>query len=97
MILFYVYLVVSVVTLLQFILMIMDVTAKLKKRYPGISYEKTYLSEVLSTWFRLILFSFIPILNILMLSALLLKYDECIESTISKIYDKYKDQIDKEN
>ena len=97
MILLYIYLTISIVTLLQFIFMIIDASAKLKKRYPNISYEKTSFGETISTWFRLILFSFVPIVNIIMSITFLFKYDDCIESTISKVYDKYKDQIDKEN
>ena len=97
MILLYIYLTISIVTLLQFIFMIIDVSAKLKKRYPNISYEKTSFGETISTWFRLILLSFVPIVNIIMSITFLFKYDDCIESTISKVYDTYKYQIDKEN
>ena len=97
MILLYIYLTISIVTLLQFIFMTIDASAKLKKRYPNISYEKTSFGETLNTWFRVILLSFMPIINIIMSITFLFKYDDCIESTISKVYDKYKDQIDKEN
>jgi hypothetical protein len=97
MILLYIYLTISIVTLLQFLFMTIDASAKLKKRYPNISYEKTSFGETLNTWFRVILFSFMPLINIIILITLLFKYDDCIESTISKVHDKYKDQIDKEN
>ena len=97
MILLYIYLTISVVTLLQFLFMIIDASAKLKKRYPNISYEKTSFGENLNTWFRVILFSFIPIINIIISINFLLNYDDCMESTISKVRYKYKDQIDKEN
>ncbi len=97
MILLYVYLTISIVTLLQFLFLIIDASAKLKKRYPDISYEKTSFGESLGTWFRLILLSFIPIINIIMSITLLFKYDDIMESTIAKVYYKCKDQIDKEN
>ena len=97
MILLYIYLTISIVTLLQFIFMTIDASAKLKKRYPNISYEKTSFGETLSTGFRIILLSFIPLVNIIISITFLFKYDDCIESTISRVYDKYKDQIDKEN
>ncbi len=97
MILLYIYLTISIVTLLQFLFMIIDASAKLKKRYPNISYEKTSFGESLNTWFRVILFSFVPIVNIIMSITFLFKYEDCIESTISKVYDKYKYQIDTEN
>ena len=97
MILLYIYLTISIVTLLQFLLMIIDASAKIKKRYPNISYEKTSFGEALNTWFRVILCSFIPLINIIISITFLFKYDDCIEFTISKVYDKYKEQIDKEN
>ena len=97
MILLYIYLTISIVTLLQFIFMTIDASAKLKNRYPNISYEKTSFGETLSTWFRVILLSFMPLVNIIISITFLFKYDEGIESTISKVRDKYKDQIDKEN
>ena len=97
MILLYIYLTISIVTLLQFLFMIIDASAKLKKLYPNISYDKTSFGEDLNTWFRVILFSFMPLINIMMSITFLFTYDELIESTISKVYNKYKDQIDKEN
>lgn len=97
MILLYVYLIISLVTLLQFIFMIIDASAKLKKLHPNISYEKTPLISTIGTLFRLILFSFMPIINIIMSFSLLFKYEDIIESTILKVCVKYKDQIEKEN
>ena len=97
MILLYIYLTISIVTLLQFLFMTIDASAKLKKRYPGISYEKMSFGESLNTWFRTVLFSLMPIVNVIMSITLLLKYDDCMESTIAKVCEKYKDQIDKEN
>ena len=97
MILLYIYLAISIVTLLQFIFMTIDASAQLKKRYPNISYEKTSFGETLSTGFRIILLSFIPLVNIIISITFLFKHDDCIESTVSKVRDKYKDQIDKEN
>ena len=97
MILLYIYLTISIVTLLQFLLMIIDASAKIKKRYPNISYEKTSFGEALNTCFRVILCSFMPLINIIISITFLFKYDDCIESTISKVHYKYKEQIDKEN
>lgn len=97
MILLYIYLTISIITLLQFLFMILDASSKLKKRYPNISYEKTSFGEALNAWFRVALFSFMPIINIIMSLSLLLKYEELMESTILKVCTKYKDQIDKEN
>jgi hypothetical protein len=94
--LLYIYLAISIITLLQFLLAIMDASAKLKKRFPNISYEKSSFAEVISTGFRLILLSFMPIVNLMLSLTMLFKYDEFIESTVSKVYEKYKNQIDKE-
>ena len=79
MILFYIYLAISIVTLVQLFLAVMDVSAKLQKRFPNISYEKTSLTEGVATWFRLILLSFIPIINVIMSLTMLFEYDEFIE------------------
>jgi dolichol kinase len=97
MILLYIYLTISIVTLLQFLFMIIDASMKLKKLYPNIIYEKTSFGENLGVWFRIILFSFIPIINIIVSITFLFNYDDCMESIISKVHNKYKDQIDKEN
>ena len=97
MILLYIYLVISAVTLLQFLFVTMDASAKLKKRYPNISYDKSSFTETVSTWFRVILLSFMPFVNIIMSITFLFKYDDVIESTTLKVREKYKDQIDKEN
>ena len=97
MILLYIYLAISVVTLLQFLFLVMDASAKLKKRYPNISYDKSSFTETVSTWFRVILLSFMPFVNIIMSITFLFKYDDVIESTTLKVREKYKDQIDKEN
>lgn len=97
MILLYIYLAISAVTLLQFLFVTMDASAKLKKRYPNISYDKSSFTETVSTWFRIILLSFMPFVNIIMSITFLFKYDDVIESTILKVHEKYKDQIDKEN
>ena len=96
MILLYVYLTISIVTLLQFLFMIIDASARFKKLHPNISYEKTPLINAIGTWFRLILLSFMPIINIIMSFSLLCKYEDIIESTILGVCVKYKDQIDKE-
>lgn len=95
--LLYIYLAISIITLLQFLLAIMDASAKLKKRFPNISYEKTSFAETISTGFRLILLSFMPIVNLMLSLTMLFKYDDFMESTILKVYEKYKNQIDKEN
>jgi hypothetical protein len=97
MILLYIYLIISIVTLLQFLFIIISASARLKKLYPNISYDKTSLGETLSAWFRLILFSFIPIINIIMSLTLLFKYEDLVESSAHKVCEKYKDQIEKEN
>lgn len=97
MILLYIYLTISIVTLLQFIFMTIDASSKLKKRYPNISYEKMSFGEAVSVWFRIALFSFAPILNIIISLSFLLNYEDTIESTILRVYTKYKDQIEKEN
>jgi hypothetical protein len=97
MILLYVYLTISIITLLQFLFAIMDASAKLKKRYPNILYDKTSFVEVINTGFRLILLSFMPIIHIVMSLTMLFEYDNFIESAISKVYEKYKNQLDKEN
>ena len=97
MILLYIYLITSIITLLQLLFMTTDASAKLKKRYPNISYEKTSFGEKLNTWFRVILLSFMPIINLIVSLSFLLQYEDVIESTISRVCDKYKDQIDKEN
>ena len=83
--------------LLQFLFAIMDASAKLKKRYPNILYDKTSFVEVINTGFRLILLSFMPIIHIVMSLTMLFEYDNFIESAISKVYEKYKNQLDKEN
>lgn len=97
MILLYIYLTISIVTLLQFLFMIIDASVRLKKLHPNISYDKTPLINAIGIWFRVILFSFVPIINIIMSLSLLLAYEDTIESTIRKVCAKYKDQIDKEN
>jgi hypothetical protein len=77
--------------------MIIDASIKLKKLHPNIRYEKTPLINAIGIWFRVILFSFAPIVNIVMSLSLLFAYEDIMESTIRKVRDKYKDQIDKEN
>ena len=97
MILLYIYLAISIVTLLQFLFMIIDASMKLKKLHPNIVYDKTPLINAIGIWFRVILFSFAPIVNIIMSLSLLFAYEDIMESTIRKVCEKYKDQIDKEN
>lgn len=97
MILLYVYLTISIVALLQFLFITISASARLKKLYPNISYDKASLGETLGAWFRMFLFSFIPIINIIMSFTLLFKYEEIIESSIHKVCEKYKDQIEKED
>ena len=97
MILLYVYLTISIVTLLQFLFMIIDATIKLKKLHPNIIYEKTPFINAVGVWFRVILLSFVPIVNVIMSLSLLLAYEDIMESTIHKVCEKYKDQIEKES
>jgi hypothetical protein len=97
MILFYIYLIVSVVTLLQFLFVTIDASMRFKKLHPNISYEKTSLINAIGVWFRLFLFCFVPIINIIMSLSLLFTYEDTVKSTICKVCEKYKDQIEKEN
>lgn len=97
MILLYIYLTISIITLLQFIFTIIDASAKLKKLHPNISYEKTPFISAIGTLFRVILLSFMPIINVIMSFSLLFNYEDIVESTILKVCVKYKYQIEKEN
>jgi uncharacterized membrane protein len=96
MILLYIYLAISIVAFLQVVFATIDANAKFKKRYAHITYKKESFGESISTWFRVILTCFFPIINIIMSVTLLLQYDTCVESSIEKVYNKYNDQ-DKEN
>ena len=97
MILLYIYLTISLVTLLQFLFMIIDASLRLKKLHPNIRYEKTPFISAIGTWFRVALFSFAPIINVIMSLSLLCKYEDIVEDTILRVCEKYKDQIEKEN
>lgn len=97
MILLYIYLTISIITFLQFIFMIIDAALRLKKLHPNIRYEKTPLINTIGTWFRIILFSFAPIINVIISLSFLCKYEDTVESTILRVCEKYKDQIEKEN
>ena len=97
MILLYIYLAISIITLLQFLFMIIDASERLKKLHPNIHHEKTSLINAIGTWFRFILLSFAPIINVIMLFSLLCNYEDMVETSVLKVCEKYKDQIDKEN
>ena len=97
MILLYIYLTISIVTLLQFIFMTIDASARFKKLHPNISYENTPSINAIGVWFRIFLLSFVPIINIIISLSFLLTYEDIVESTIRKVYEKYKAQIEEEN
>lgn len=91
-ILLYIYLGISALTLILSILIMLDATAKLKKKHPNAEYEKDSKISTVIAWIRLVLVSLFPILNIGLAITIILKWDDMATAMIEKVEDKLKDK-----
>lgn len=84
--LLYIYLGISILTLTLFALTTMEIVCEFKRRYPDIKAPKNAFIEHVSTWFRITVTCFFPIMNIAMLWAILFDRDMLIERSITNTY-----------
>ena len=87
-ILLYIYLGISALTLILSILIMIDVTIKLRKKHPNAKYEKDSKISTVIAWIRLLLISLFPILNIGLAITIILNWDDLATAMIEKVEDK---------
>lgn len=85
-ILLYIYLGISVLTLLMYIFTVFDAAYEFKRRYPNVKNGKTHLMEDISAWSRAVIYCFLPIVNAFLLFSLLFNAETLKEHTIEKVY-----------
>ena len=91
-ILLYIYLGISALTLILSILIMLDVTVKLKKKHPKAEYEKDSKISTVIAWIRLVLISLFPVLNLGLAITIILKWDDLATAMIKKAEDKIEDR-----
>lgn len=90
MIIFYIYLIISIVDIVMFTLITRNGVEEFKRRYPGYTVRRLTSTEKLLSTVRIVLVSFCPILNILLAWVLIVKTEEltdgCIKDVLKKAY-----------
>jgi hypothetical protein len=87
-ILLYIYLGVSITSLILFKLTSLAMSRIFKARYPDLKPPKTSFIEKLGTIFKALLIHFMPILNVLLLFIYLFDEEKIVERSIEKMYSK---------
>lgn len=90
--LLYIYLGISILTLILYAFTTLDISFEFKRRYPNANIAKSHFIEKVSSCFKTVLVSFMPILNICMFFVLLFKGDELTEKSIQKVLSKSKEE-----
>lgn len=86
MILLYVYLIVSALCLIMYILASIEIAHKFKKKYPELKVSKKSWAGRILTNIKLIIVSFIPLLNLALCCVVLFSYDTIKTKTMEKLY-----------
>ena len=100
MIIIYIHLIVSIITILMMILSSIVITDKFKVKYPGLEVPKQSFAEKALIWTRDILAALIPIFNIIICMILVFDYKSFETRTINNMYlqcldEKYKEEREK--
>lgn len=83
--LLYIYLGISVITWVLYILADISITYKFKNRYPNLVAPKLNWAGELGAHLRLLLGCFVPLVNIALLWVIIFNYSEFERKTISKV------------
>lgn len=86
MILLYIYLGISVLCLIMYTLATIDMTHKFRTRYPDLKPKRTSLAGKLFVAIKMVVVSFIPLMNIGLLWVVLFNYDDLETRTLAKVY-----------
>lgn len=89
MILLYIYLGISIVTLLMNILISVTVAQKFKRWYPNLKVPKSSIASKWLVFLKLVIGSFIPIVNVGILWVYIFNGEELEARAILKLYHKY--------
>lgn len=89
MILLYIYLGICFWTMVSFTLTCIDTAYQFRRRYPHIKIPKSYWTDKVLTVIKVVTVSVTPILNLCLLYAVLIKFNELAESIIQDLYKKY--------
>ena len=84
-ILLYIYLGISAITILTHTFATLSVECEFKNRHPDIKVPKASLIQRIFTRFRVLVISFIPIVNLVMLLTYIFKYEKLVDSSIEKV------------
>ena len=91
----FIYLGISLLTLVLFWMCCIEGAHEFRKRYPHIKIPKSHWSSKINVVIRVIIPSMIPIFNLLMLLYIVFKNEEVIEGSIYKLHNKYASEEDK--
>ena len=81
-----IHLIISIITFVFCYMTVKYVATKFKKENPNFTIRKKTKLEKAIAWFRCILISFCPILNIFILLIWVLAWDTCVEQLEDKIF-----------
>ena len=84
-IIFYIYIGISLLTLLLFGLMIAECTIKAKKKYPDAKYEKSPLISLFASYLRSLLIAILPLVHIIPLFGMIFKWEDISEDIMQGI------------
>lgn len=84
---FKIYVAFSLFTFVFSLLVSIYVVRKFKRENPDVKPPRMPLFEKFMSWFRAILVSFIPILNVLIVICWLIAWDICVENAEDKLWD----------
>jgi len=93
----YIYLGISVITLLLLYLTTIEAAYEFKRRYPNIKVPKHAFIEKVASVFRITLTCFFPIINIAMLWRYLFDKEAVMEKAIASVYLKHSREKEKED
>jgi hypothetical protein len=95
MVLLFIYLGISLLTLVLFWMCCIEGAIEFRKRYPHIKIPKSHWSSKINVVIRVIIISMIPIFNLVFLLYITFKTEDVIEGSIYRLHNKYASEEDK--
>ena len=83
--LFIIYLITSILTFVFMILLSLDVIARIRKENPTFHCSESDTLTKIISWIRVILISFCPLMNLILLIFLIFKWEDCVNTTENKV------------
>lgn len=83
--LFIIYLITSILTFIFMILLSLDVITRIRKENPTFHRSESNTLTKIISWIRVILISFCPLINLILLIFLIFKWEDFVNTTKNKV------------